>query len=193
MFLDREEGKRKMASDPFRMVKVSDFLPVDNVFAKIVYVVNKKKKRSKKESLGGYGGVYQIFEMIKQRAVFEATMNIDTQENKSEMKHSIDREKFYADNLQKEITPVDDAVNANHKVGIWANQKFKDRFQKDAFLINLCRQSDTEAVTIEKNIKLCKSKIGSLYILIMLRHYGLLRTKHVLKIILILYPLAGQF
>src|SRR3989338_5162220 len=56
--LEKELLGGEFSSDPFRMVKVSDFLPVGDVKTKVVYAVNKKKKTSKFEAKGPF----QIFE-----------------------------------------------------------------------------------------------------------------------------------
>ena len=156
--LGRKEGKDEMSSDPFRMVKVSDLLPVEKVNTKIVYAVNKKKKKSDKESLADKGSVYQIFEIIQQGAIFEGVINIDTPERTSGINNPINMEtlllsahKFYAVNLKQEITPLNEALGLKHKADIAANAQFKDRFEQDAFLIRLGRHSGAEAVTIEGN------------------------------------------
>ncbi|MGE0084733.1 MAG: type III-A CRISPR-associated RAMP protein Csm5 [Desulfococcaceae bacterium] len=41
--LDTDKAEKKIESDPFRLVKVSDFMPVRNVETRIVYAVNEKK------------------------------------------------------------------------------------------------------------------------------------------------------
>jgi len=161
--LNRSEGKDKMSSDPFRMVKISDLLPVGEVKTKIVYAVNRKKERIGKETLASRGGVYQIFEIIKPGAIFEGIINIDKPYEKSGISEPIDTENlltyahsFYAGNINKEIKPVNEVLRINHKPAIEANSKFKDRFKKDAFLIRIGRHSGAEAVTIEgnRNIKI---------------------------------------
>src|SRR3990172_8409203 len=60
-------------TDPFRMVKPSDFLPVGDVKTKIVYAVNKKKQPSKFEARGPF----QILEIIREGCVFEGIININ--------------------------------------------------------------------------------------------------------------------
>lgn len=49
------------AQDPFRCVKVSDFLPMGSVNSRIVYAVNRKKKPSEKQARGPY----QLLEVIE--------------------------------------------------------------------------------------------------------------------------------
>lgn len=64
-------------NDPFRMVKVSDFLPV--FFNKrIVYAVNEKKKESKFAARGPY----PILEIIEPGAVFIGTIKVENPPSK---------------------------------------------------------------------------------------------------------------
>lgn len=145
-------------TDPFRMVKVSDLLPVEKINTKIMYAVNKKKKKSDKGSLADKGGAYQIFEVIQQGAIFEGMINVDIPEKTSGIQNPINMEslllsahRFYAGNLKQEITPLNEALNLKHKAGMAANAQFKDRFKQDVFLIRLGRHSGAEAITIEGN------------------------------------------
>lgn len=150
-------------TDPFRMVKVSDLLPVDNVKTKIVYAVNKKKKKSDKETKAGSGDVYQIFETIKPGSIFEGIISIQEPLEQAGIQDSIKADhlllaahRFYAANLKLEIEPMNTALELKHAAGIAANAQFKDNFKKTAFLIRLGRHSGAEAVTIEgnRNIKI---------------------------------------
>ena len=61
-------------TDPFRMVKVSDFMPEGKVPTKIVYAVNEKKNRSQFDAKGPY----QILEIIKPGAVFSGEITVET-------------------------------------------------------------------------------------------------------------------
>ncbi len=165
--LEEKLLKGSFDTDPFRMVKVSDLLTVVNVSTKVVYAVNKKKKKSDKESLADKGGVYQIFETIHAGSIFEGVINIATPEKTSGMLNPINLQnlllsthKFYDGNLKQEITLLNEALNVEHKAGMAANAQFKDRFKQDAFLIRMGRHSGAEAVTIEgnRNIKIMQGK-----------------------------------
>lgn len=171
--LEKKLLKGDFDTDPFRMVKVSDLLPVENVKTKIVYAINKKKKKSDKESLADKGGAYQIFETIQAGEIFEGIINIDTPEKISGIQNPIDTKlllssahKFYADNLKQEMTPLNEALGLKHIAGITANDKFKDSFTKTAFLIRLGRHSGAEAVTIEgnRNIKIMQGGDKKIYL-----------------------------
>ena len=60
-------------TDPFRLIKVSDFVPIGEVKRRIVYGVNRKKKPSKFEAKGPE----QIFEVVTPGSVFFGSITID--------------------------------------------------------------------------------------------------------------------
>ena len=62
----------QIPKDPFRLLKVSDFLPVGEVQTRIVYAVNEKKKISKFQARGPY----QILEVIEPGAAFLGTIAV---------------------------------------------------------------------------------------------------------------------
>ncbi len=166
LLLERSEGKDKMSSDPFRMVKVSDLLPVGNVSTKIVYAVNKKKKKSERDTLADRGGVYQIFETIKAGAIFEGILNVNKAEEASGIKLKITFDdlksslnKFYISLLEAEIKTMkvlDISVPLINSI----NSKFKGQINKTAFIVSIGRHSGAEAVTIEgyRNIKIMQGR-----------------------------------
>jgi len=63
-------------SDPFRLVKVSDFRPVGEIKTTIVYAVNEKKIPSRFKARGPY----QILDVIEPGARFEGTISVETPE-----------------------------------------------------------------------------------------------------------------
>ncbi len=62
----------KLEKDPFRLLKVSDFMPVQAT-TRIVYAVNEKKNISNKPARGPY----QILEVIEPGAVFTGTITVE--------------------------------------------------------------------------------------------------------------------
>jgi len=71
--LDREQPRERIGKDPFRMVKVSDFMPVGNTETKVMYAVNWKKSPS-----GGEGrGPYQMLEVILPGACFVGEIRVE--------------------------------------------------------------------------------------------------------------------
>lgn len=141
------------ASDPFRMVKTSDFLPVRPVRERVVYAVNKKKKTSKFEARGPF----QIIEAVMDGAKFEGVINIQEPERLAGIKKPIAAEEllraandFYMPLMTQESRITDDA-GTGKPVAKLVEEEFKDRLGRSAFLIRVGRHSGAEAVTIEGN------------------------------------------
>ncbi|GLI34307.1 type III-A CRISPR-associated RAMP protein Csm5 [Desulforhabdus amnigena] len=63
-------------TDPFRLIKVSDFHPVGEVRTRIIYAVNRKKQPSKLKGFEGQGP-FQIMEVIQPGSVFEGWITVD--------------------------------------------------------------------------------------------------------------------
>lgn len=154
-------------TDPFRMLKISDLLHVRDISTKIVYAVNKKKKKSDKESFADKGGVYQIFETIQAGAVFEGIININKPENSANIKLPITPDilkstnKFYIPLLKDEEKMLKQINVSVSSIDNAIDNKFKEQINnKTAFLIRLGRHSGAEAVTIEgnRNIKIMQGK-----------------------------------
>lgn len=144
-------------TDPFRMVKISDLLPVNELKTKIVYAVNRKKEPSDKPTLSEKGGVYQIFETIQPGSIFDGILNINNPATSSGIKLSISAStlmsslnKFYAPLLENEIKTlkgIDISVPLINSI----NAQFKGKINKTAFIVSVGRHSGAEAVTIEGN------------------------------------------
>jgi CRISPR-associated protein Csm5 len=64
---------QKIPEDPFRLLKVSDFLPVGEIRTRIIYAVNEKKK----VSTFAARGPYQILEVIEPGAEFLGTIALE--------------------------------------------------------------------------------------------------------------------
>jgi len=147
-------------TDPFRLVKVSDFLPLQNVKTKIMYAVNRKKKKSKFEARGPF----QIVETIQEGAVFEGIINIQKPPasdcikkpiKAEELLHSVNA--FYVP-LVNEENKVTYEIGAGNVVCKRIKEGFK--LNHSSVLIRLGRHSGAEAVTIEGNrhIKIMQGK-----------------------------------
>ncbi len=69
--LERKLLNGSFQTDPFRLLKISDFLPVGEAKTRILYAVNLKKE-------GGQGhGPYQILEVIEPGACFLGTIHLE--------------------------------------------------------------------------------------------------------------------
>ena len=140
--------------DPFRMVKVSDFLPVGEVKTKIVYAVNKKKKASNYEARGPF----QVVEAVEKGSIFEGLINIETPEKMAGIDESIDIE-----NLLKSINGFyNKTFEQEQKVlkEINAGSVKRDDAFLESTIIRIGRHSGAESVTIEGNrhIKIMKAR-----------------------------------
>lgn len=138
--------------DPFRMVKISDFIPVRDFQTKIVYVANKKKKKSDKPTRAD-SGPPQILEVIQHGTVFEGIINIQQSLNISGIKRPVLGTKFFnlINDSYKQLYECEKAVIEEigaHHVDL---SRFIESLGKSAFLIRLGRHSGAEAVTIEGN------------------------------------------
>jgi CRISPR-associated protein Csm5 len=70
--LEKRSVGGSFETDPFRLIKVSDFLPVSAVKRRISYAVDLKKKQSEKES----SAQYQILEIIEPETDFIGTISV---------------------------------------------------------------------------------------------------------------------
>jgi len=149
-------------TDPFRLVKISDFIPANDVKTKIVYAINKKKKLSKYEKRPN-----QILETIVQGSIFEGTITVFKPITvfKNGKRINIIEEpillndllvashNFYANILEKES-------NMLESIGISTLSKIRNNISKTAFIIRIGKHSGAESVTIEGNrmIKIMQGK-----------------------------------
>ncbi len=140
-------------NDPFRMVKVSDFLPV--CFDKrIVYAVNEKKKESKFAARGPY----QILEIIEPGAVFVGTLKVEqppSRETGIQMPLSIpavlkSAAFFYSKEKQREEKELSQAGLPEAKLQMGGEH----------YPMRIGRHSGAESVTIEgyRDIKIMGGK-----------------------------------
>ena len=133
------------ASDPFRLVKVSDFMPVGDVKTRIIYAVNKKKKPSKYES----SGPPQIIEVIQTGAAFKGKITVEKAHDsipsikkEDQIRFSIllnSAEQFYNTEKTKEN-------NIFKKLGIPENEIFKE---ENSYPIRIGKHCGAESITIE--------------------------------------------
>lgn len=155
--LEKELLEGSFDTDPFRMVKPSDFLPVSNVKTKIVYAVNKKKKNLNTSPREGRGNIPQILEVIKEESIFEGTIHIQQPEPTARIKKPVQSNELLDsmhDYYRKIVNEEDDIV---HNIGagrVVVNSiinKFKESRGKSAFLLRIGRHSGAESMTIEGN------------------------------------------
>ena len=163
--LEKDLLNGEFDTDPFRMFKPSDFLPIGNVKTKIIYAVNRKRCKSEKPTMAD-SGPPQILEIIQSDSIFEGIINIQQPEKIAGITKAIEEKEFLKSmnafymplfNGENKVTKE---INAGSIVGNRINEKFKDTLGETAFLIRIGRHSGAEAVTIEgnRNIKIMQGK-----------------------------------
>lgn len=129
-------------TDPFRLLKVSDFVPVGEARTRIVYAVNEKKVPSRFEARGPY----QILEVIEPECVFEGWITIGKPETNAGIKtplipHSLFDSivSFYSKEKSREDREL-------LQIGI---EPVQSDISTSGFMLRVGRHSGAESVTIE--------------------------------------------
>lgn len=147
-------------SDPFRMLKIPDLIPVDNPETRICYAVNKKKKpsQSKREQR-------HILEVITpQSAVFEGMITIhDAKYHETGITNpvpvSLEFFKRATTFFDKEMTKEEEVLkgiklpaNVKNKT----KSKFGEKYLQNVFPVRIGRHSSAECLTIDgvRNIRI---------------------------------------
>lgn len=140
-------------TDPFRMLRITDFSPIGEVKTKIVYAVNRKKRLSKFVA----SGPYQIIEVIEPGSLFEGQISVIKPENDSGI-----RKPLTLDVLSKSADGfyVKEMDRENQDLNLIEAEPVKLIKQERAFPLRLGRHSGAECVTIEghRNIKIMQGK-----------------------------------
>jgi CRISPR-associated protein Csm5 len=131
-----------LEKDPFRLIRVSDFVPVQAT-TKIIYAVNEKKQPSKSPA----SGPYQILEIIEPGAVFTGTITVeDRYTREAEIRRPLKMETllksallFYGNEKQREDSELNAAGLPLLNIGKLDG----------AVPIRIGRHSGAESVTIE--------------------------------------------
>jgi len=143
--IDMEKPGDKISKDPFRLVKVSDFMPVGDIKTKIFYIINKKKTASQKEAKGPY----QILETILPDACFTGEITIEAPQAQNAVSFAIDyKELFESLNLfyiKEKIREDKELGNINI-----TPPDIPSQTSPESAIIRTGRHSGAEAVTIEK-------------------------------------------
>lgn len=153
------------ANDPFRLVKVSDMLPVGNPETRICFAVNKKKKISEHEPRGPQ----QILEVIRHdcSAVFEGMITLHAQEQGGGITKPVSAgAEFFAKATGFFSSEMDAEEAVLKEISLPAAIRakflnaFGDRFLKSVFPVRVGRHSGAECLTIEgvRTIKIMGKK-----------------------------------
>lgn len=145
-------------SDPFRMVKISDFHPVGDVRPKVIYAVNRRKKGA---SPSGRGPA-QLLEVIAPGAAFLGTITVDRSESAWGMPKAIElkgllaaMEAFYWQEKERENRELRAIGGRPDASGIPLRG-----MQDGQVLIRLGRHSGAECMTVEGHRKILIRQAG---------------------------------
>lgn len=145
-------SSRKIENDPFRLVRVSDFIPQGPVRSRIVYAVNEKKTESKFHARGPY----QILEVIEPGAVFTGEITVEPPLRGAPVKEAVDHEKLFrmAEAFFKNEKDREDEELA--RIGIQGSPRLNGK--GGTIPIRIGRHSGAESVTVERHrdIKIMK-------------------------------------
>ncbi|NQU02989.1 MAG: type III-A CRISPR-associated RAMP protein Csm5 [Syntrophaceae bacterium] len=142
-------------TDPFRMVKVSDFSPVGAAKTRIVYAINQKKKPTGRDARG----IPLIFEIIAPGTLFQGTIVVDTPQPGAGIKKPVSLPEilksasaFYGKERHRECGEL-------KRMGI-VPSSFEEPPEEHAVTIRIGRHSGAESVTIEghRNIHIMEGK-----------------------------------
>ncbi|OQX24782.1 MAG: type III-A CRISPR-associated RAMP protein Csm5 [Desulfobacteraceae bacterium IS3] len=135
-----KRGYDKIENDPFRLVKVSDFMPVGELKTKIVYAVNQKKKPSEFSARG----IAQILEVIEPGAIFQGEIVIEQPEKEAGILKPVSLDNllksialFYTKERKREDLELNHLGISNFSVA------------SDSLLIRIGRHSGAESITID--------------------------------------------
>ena len=133
-------------TDPFRMVKVSDFKPVGEIRTRIIYAVNLKKKPSDRDARG----VPLIFEVVPPGALFEGTITVGLPPHGSGIRKHISFEKLFKSSMLFYMKEKERENKELRGIGIEVipvSGQAQDR--EISSLLRLGRHSGAESVTVE--------------------------------------------
>lgn len=142
-------------TDPFRLVKVSDLLPAENVRTKILYALNRKK-----DEIESGRGIPQILETILPGSIFEGIINIGSPLNGNGIKMPLKKDTLFR-LVQKHYV----SYIYNREIKIGKEIRFDPPRPKEAqeliqakgnlpYLVRIGHHSGAESVTIEGNRKI---------------------------------------
>jgi len=152
------------ATDPFRLLKIGDLIPICTPHTRISFAVNKKKKLSQHEARGPQ----QILEVITPKsAIFEGIITINEQENGAGITKPIPSKidffakvaQFFSKEMNDEETTLK-SINLSAAIEAKMKKEFGEKFMKSVFPIRLGRHSGAECLTIDgmRNIKIMGKK-----------------------------------
>lgn len=142
---------RNFDEDPFRLLKVSDFFPLQNTVTQIIYVINKKRRPSSFESRG----LPLILEVAPAGTLFKGTIRLEQPPSRAVVAEPInlkDMVQSLSQFYRKEKTLEDNDLKA---IGV-----ISEPLNTDEWPVRIGRHSGAQCVTIEdhRSIKILGAK-----------------------------------
>ncbi len=137
----------KITTDPFRLVKVSDFMPIGEVKTKIVYAVNQKKKPSKHND--SKDNPYQILEVIEPGTIFQGEIIVEEPEKESNINSCISYDKLLKSINQFYVKEKNREDGELKEMGIFSVPN-----PQGNYLLRIGRHSGAKVITIEGHRKI---------------------------------------
>lgn len=139
-------------SDPFRFLKISDFMPLGDISTQVVYAINEKKKTSKFEAKGPY----QILEVIPAGSMFTGILNLEFPLISGQIARPLTSERLFSSVgafFGKERKREEETLR-----GINAPTSINS--SPEGLMLRIGRHSGAESLTVERfrNIKIMKGK-----------------------------------
>jgi CRISPR-associated protein Csm5 len=146
--------------DPFRMIKISDFLPVEEtVRTHIMWSINQKRDIKKNQYRDARNQSNKV-ETIVKKSIFEGTINIDEPHRNARIINPINKEELLSPLNHFSLTLFNNEINiikslTGKSTGLLESvqKEFYDtgKLGESAFLLKIGRYSGSEAMTIENN------------------------------------------
>lgn len=148
--MDYDSGK--IETDPFRLVKISDFMPVGNTKTKVIYSVNRKKKISDKQP-----ELYQIIEVIEPNGIFKGEISVESPISNKYIKTPVTLAKLLASTIQFYSTENSRESSELFKINV---DSIKIADQNNMIPIRIGRHSGAESITVEEYRRI-KIRLGN--------------------------------
>ncbi|GAB5046953.1 type III-A CRISPR-associated RAMP protein Csm5 [Thermodesulfovibrio sp. TK110] len=144
--LEEKLLKGKMSTDPFRLLKISDFEPVNDVKTEIIYQINVNKLRNNIRST-----LSIPLEVIPEGSIFRGTVRLDSPVENSGIREPLEFHNLllkvhahYAGIFNREID-----LRKDKGFRMPTLTQFKEALKTRYFIIRIGKHSGAEAVTIE--------------------------------------------
>lgn len=143
--LEEKLLKGKMSTDPFRLLKISDFEPVNEVKTEVIYQINVNKRRDSLRST-----LSIPLEVIPAGSIFRGTIRLDSPVENSGIRQSLEFRNLLLKVHAHYAKIFNDEIDLRKNKGFRMPNvsQFRDALKSRYFLIRIGKHSGAEAVTI---------------------------------------------